>query len=544
LGIPTISSVVNDDIDDINSLVPVDSTPDDHHDQQQQQENSLSASYVVTTGSSSSSNAPSDRVEAIVEAHIVSDNSLTYEERVAAEVEARLQEEMRRKLGSIATAEVIRLDDSEPTAFLNGSQQQQEQQSQHINHPAAVPIHPPTPDQVHIDEPNFNDHSINQGHSSQIQSSQNQIKESAGASLSNVNQVRKKMNRWMLWIGIIVLVVMAAAGGAIAGIILERSRDDETDVPTVSPSALRPPSFPIMPTVPTVSPDEVSPTHSNRYNSMKQSLLQVSKPENLDDESSPQHSAFIWLTFEDGIQLESTPSFELFQRYVIAVLYFAMDGRRWKQQLRFLSATHVCDWNVESLGMGIFCQNETQVVQLIDLSSNGLRGGPIPSEIEYLEKLEQLVLMNNDIDGRIPASISRLKYLKYLDLDRNLFSSSLPSELSTMTNLQYFYAASNRLTGSIPDMKLLLNLIHISLDDNRLTRLPIFPTGSSEGGVPPQMQLLSFSMNRLTGTIGDSICNQQELVAFNVYSNELSGEIPECMGNLGNLGKFLFGCHK
>jgi hypothetical protein len=449
----------------------------------------------------------------------VSENSLTYEERIAAEVETRLQEEMSRKLGSIATAEVIRSDD-DPSTNTDGPQQQSPQ-STNNNQPSTMPLQPPTPQHVEIDSPS----------------------ESAGAPSTGDFETRKKRKRWCLWIGIVFLVVIAAVGGTIAGVILERTRDKETDdVPTMSPSSAStggPPIMPAVPTTPTTSPGTLSPATPERYNTMRQSLLQVSDSDTLDDESSPQHSAFLWLTYEDGLQLEPTPSFELYQRYVVAVFYFAMDGRRWKQQCRFLSATNVCDWNNVLLQMGVFCQNGSLNVQKIQFDSNGLRGGPIPSEIQHLEALERLFLYNNDILGPVPAAITRLTNLTYFDLDRNLFSSTLPSELSTMTNLQYFYATSNRLTGPIPDLTLLSNLIHIFLDDNRLTRLPEFPAEDVEGGNTPQMQSVSFSLNRLAGTIGESICNLQELTEFSVYSNELSGEIPSCMGDLANLGKFL-----
>ena len=67
---------------------------------------------------------------------------------------------------------------------------------------------------------------------------------------------------------------------------------------------------------------------------------------------------------------------EMVERYVIALLYFSLNGQNWLQNDGFLSHLHVCNW------FGVTCSNE--LVVKLEWSSNNLNGiysSGIPKEI-------------------------------------------------------------------------------------------------------------------------------------------------------------------
>jgi hypothetical protein len=79
--------------------------------------------------------------------------------------------------------------------------------------------------------------------------------------------------------------------------------------------------------------------------------------EALQDDSSPQFQAMRWLANYDPavLDLDSTPAVVLVQRYVLAVFYFATGSEgRLSNELNFLSASSVCDWN-NGDGDGVVC---------------------------------------------------------------------------------------------------------------------------------------------------------------------------------------------
>jgi hypothetical protein len=112
-----------------------------------------------------------------------------------------------------------------------------------------------------------------------------------------------------------------------------------------------------------------SPKACTRLDCLAEILLQneVSGAEALQDDSSPQFRALRWLTNEDTavLDLDSTPTMILVERYVLAVLYFATSGESWLTELHFLSASSVCEWNTGE--RGVVC-NEDDSVGEINLS--------------------------------------------------------------------------------------------------------------------------------------------------------------------------------
>jgi hypothetical protein len=96
---------------------------------------------------------------------------------------------------------------------------------------------------------------------------------------------------------------------------------------------------------------------SERYQEMRRYVTTVRGLSRLDvfEETpiyySPQYLALQWLAHGDELNMEipTEPLLEFDERYAMVVLYFSLDGPNWKQQLNFLSNTHICSWH-DSLG--------------------------------------------------------------------------------------------------------------------------------------------------------------------------------------------------
>lgn len=83
-------------------------------------------------------------------------------------------------------------------------------------------------------------------------------------------------------------------------------------------------------------------------------LLRPISGDAIDDSASPQFQALNWIANIDpaGLSVEQDSAPLIRQRYVAAVLYFAMGGESWTDQRNFLSAVKTCLWNVDAYGIG------------------------------------------------------------------------------------------------------------------------------------------------------------------------------------------------
>lgn len=71
----------------------------------------------------------------------------------------------------------------------------------------------------------------------------------------------------------------------------------------------------------------------------------VSDPAALNTEGSPQREAADWIANGDVMEYDiDEDESRIIQRYVITLLYFALDGPDWLHQLNFLSPEEVCSW--------------------------------------------------------------------------------------------------------------------------------------------------------------------------------------------------------
>jgi hypothetical protein len=99
-----------------------------------------------------------------------------------------------------------------------------------------------------------------------------------------------------------------------------------------------------------------------------------------------------WIIATDPLELESSDP-NLVQRWVLAVLYFQLDGVNWSYET-FLSGSSECDWDQ------ITCDEDGSVTS-ITLTDGGLKG-EVPPQLAGLTKLTILDLRGNELSGEAP----------------------------------------------------------------------------------------------------------------------------------------------
>ena len=110
-----------------------------------------------------------------------------------------------------------------------------------------------------------------------------------------------------------------------------------------------------------------------------------------------------------------------------------------------------------------------EVLEYLDLGDNELNGD-IPEELGQLENLTSLDLGNNGLDGSIPPDLRGLGSLHELDLSGNELTGAIPPELGALGELRSLGLAANELSGALPDaLGDLENLTGLSVQQNQLS---------------------------------------------------------------------------
>jgi hypothetical protein len=108
-------------------------------------------------------------------------------------------------------------------------------------------------------------------------------------------------------------------------------------------------------------------------------IQRVSHEEDLTTPDTAQNKALLWLTTtDDYYDLPSDASYEeaypYIQRYIMAVLYYALNGPSWVNQCDFLkSDTSVCEWNFylpptdtqDEYTYGVQCNDDEEITDIL-----------------------------------------------------------------------------------------------------------------------------------------------------------------------------------
>jgi hypothetical protein len=148
---------------------------------------------------------------------------------------------------------------------------------------------------------------------------------------------------------------------------------------------------------------------------IRNQLVTVSDPAALKDDDSAQYKAYIWLLDEDPLQLNAHSPF-LKERYVLAVLFFSLDGPNWTNGDPWIVTLGDDDdfslnESTESVGLeaacsweGVDCDEDNHISKLF-LGSAGLNGQVPFLELQALTHLKSLDLSGNAIAGSVPNDL-------------------------------------------------------------------------------------------------------------------------------------------
>ncbi|KAK3425606.1 hypothetical protein EUGRSUZ_F02244 [Eucalyptus grandis] len=180
-------------------------------------------------------------------------------------------------------------------------------------------------------------------------------------------------------------------------------------------------------------------------------------------------------------------------------------------------------------------------LKLLDLEFFSVLGnqleGPIPPSISNCTKLDKLQLGDNKFSGKVP-SFENLHRLSWLQVYINQLGSGKPEDLSFLcsvtnsTKLQYVGIHGNKFGGVIP--KCIANLS---------TTLTIFTSSENQisGEIPEEignfvnLRLLAMGLNPFSGVIPSKLGNLQNLAILHLSYSNLVGTIPSFWGNLTKL---------
>ncbi|KAM6579403.1 hypothetical protein CsatA_003177 [Cannabis sativa] len=199
---------------------------------------------------------------------------------------------------------------------------------------------------------------------------------------------------------------------------------------------------------------------------------------------------------------------------------------------------------------GFFPTSIFQQVNLSDLylSSNNMSGVVQLDQFSKLKKLESLHLSNNSFscvsnnynNDTFPNTLSYL-YLSSCGI------SEFPYFLRSLQNIREFDLSNNQIEGSVPQWLWNVgkdSLFFLDISHNSLTQIDHIPWktlryinlafNQLQGHLPvlpPSTMFISISNNSFVGEISPSICNLTSLEGLDLSNNNLSGNIPPCLGN-------------
>ncbi|KAF8400899.1 hypothetical protein HHK36_014202 [Tetracentron sinense] len=223
----------------------------------------------------------------------------------------------------------------------------------------------------------------------------------------------------------------------------------------------------------------------------------------------------------------------------MTVVNLGMVGADWLKDFNMLlpslSELHLINCRLDSPPLSLPFVNFS-LLSVLDLSDNFF-GSSMPLWLFNISSLANLHLSNNYLRGSIPDAFADMTSLQELDLSSNdEMGGEIPRTLGTLCNLKRLDLSVNRITGEITKFldrlsgctNSSLEMLH--LDDNQLSgHLP-----NSLGNLK-KLRSLGLSKNQMNGTIPESVGQLSELFMLDLSNNQMNGTIPESVGQLSEL---------
>jgi hypothetical protein len=296
--------------------------------------------------------------------------------------------------------------------------------------------------------------------------------------------------------------------------------------------------------------------------------LDVTKEKHFQDTNSPAYKALGWLA-EDEIAKtalggsagrrknqrrlvgaggpkdrsldDTTNTDRLVQRYVLAVLYYALQPHQEKgssshEDVKELEAHLKGPWWTDGLWMTANNECEWQGVACHDLGKHDDDG------MNLRDRIHMLNLTGYNMEGTLPVrELQSLRHLDSLDLRHNYLQGDMADFGEKMANwisMKHLLLVNNTITGTLPEnLGVMENLTSLDLSFNKLTGT--LPTQSI---ALTKLKILRLRYNQLEGTIPESFLKQMtNLVTLNLNENKLTGELPSDLSHLSLLHEFKAG---
>ncbi|KAF7847699.1 hypothetical protein BT93_L2712 [Corymbia citriodora subsp. variegata] len=171
-------------------------------------------------------------------------------------------------------------------------------------------------------------------------------------------------------------------------------------------------------------------------------------------------------------------------------------------------------------------------VGVLDLSDCKV-GPKFPKWLQTQRNITMLRMSNASISDDVPDWLYNIfSNIEVLDISTNMLRGQVPQDIGDkMPQLMELRLDGNDLTGGIPNSLCKLNELHeISLSKNQLSgKLPRC------WGASQALGILFFGDNKLNGQIPKSLCHLQPLFVLSLQRNGFTGEIPNCLSNISSM---------
>ena len=152
-----------------------------------------------------------------------------------------------------------------------------------------------------------------------------------------------------------------------------------------------------------------------------------------------------------------------------------------------------------------------------------LSAGTLPSGFGNLSKLVAVTIGNSRLSGELSA-LRNFSALRYLHFSYNQLSGSLSNELlSHSPNLFSALFFANRLSGTVSRALFFINDSHTGAVGSRRSLLTQTTTSAFDS--VERVNYLAFGANAFSGTIGETLCDFNNLQGVTLDNNMLSGSL-------------------